>query len=105
MGATNISEELRAGKAFDKQSTVFDELYRANPIIQYKRNRVRALTLKYLQPGNKILELNAGTGGDAGPCDRHISRYAGSTAAKGRKVFFKGFDHDRNMFLHIPGCA
>jgi ubiquinone/menaquinone biosynthesis C-methylase UbiE len=52
-------------EAFDKQSAFFDGLYSPNPIIQYKRDRVRELVLAYVQPGQRILELNAGTGEDA----------------------------------------
>ncbi|NEU07715.1 class I SAM-dependent methyltransferase [Flavihumibacter sp. R14] len=65
MSVIKLPEEIQAEQAFDKQSAVFDELYTANPIIQYKRSRVRDLVLKYVKRGNKILELNAGTGEDA----------------------------------------
>lgn len=57
--------ELAAAEAFNRQAPVFDDLYAHNPIIGYKRDRVRALVLQYLLPGQKILELNAGTGEDA----------------------------------------
>ncbi|MEP7163286.1 MAG: class I SAM-dependent methyltransferase [Ferruginibacter sp.] len=60
----HINEE-QAAIAFNKQSVVFDELYAANTIIQYKRSRVREHALKYLKPHSNILELNAGTGDDA----------------------------------------
>ncbi len=59
------NEEIRAKKAFDTQAPLFDDLYSSNPIIQYKRARVRDVTLKALKPGARILELNAGTGEDA----------------------------------------
>jgi len=59
------SEELQAKKAFDTQAPLFDDLYSSNPIIQYKRARVRDVALKALKPGARILELNAGTGEDA----------------------------------------
>jgi ubiquinone/menaquinone biosynthesis C-methylase UbiE len=58
-------DEVAAKTAFNSQSPVFDRLYSPNPIIQYKRDQVRALVLTYLQAGQKILELNAGTGEDA----------------------------------------
>jgi ubiquinone/menaquinone biosynthesis C-methylase UbiE len=51
--------------AFSKQSAIFDGLFSPNTIIQYKRERVRALVMRYLRPGQRILELNAGTGEDA----------------------------------------
>lgn len=57
--------EQAAAAAFSKQAPLFDELYAEDPIIQYKRNRVRAHVLQWLQPGSAILELNAGTGEDA----------------------------------------
>src|SRR5688572_14342708 len=62
--ATHIHEQA-AAKAFSKQAPLFDALYRADPIIQYKRERVRDHLLQSLQEGSSILELNAGTGEDA----------------------------------------
>lgn len=62
--ASHINEQKTA-LAFSNQSAVFDELYAADRIIRYKRNRVRDHLLQYLQPGSHILELNAGTGDDA----------------------------------------
>ncbi len=60
----NMNETL-AEAAFSRQSVVFDELYAGNTIVNYKRERVRDHVLKYMAPGNSILELNAGTGEDA----------------------------------------
>ncbi len=57
--------EAQAASAFTKQSAIFDELYAANKIIQYKRDRVRAQVNRFIAPGSRILELNAGTGEDA----------------------------------------
>lgn len=57
--------EQKAASAFSKQSSVFDDLYTGNPIIQYKRARVREHVNRFLPPGSHILELNAGTGEDS----------------------------------------
>ena len=57
--------EANAADAFTSQSVVFDDLYRSNTIIQYKRERVRNHVLQYLPPNSHILELNSGTGEDA----------------------------------------
>ena len=62
--ASNIQEQA-AATAFDKQAPVFDKLYQADTIIQYKRKRVREHIGKFLQKSSYILELNAGTGDDA----------------------------------------
>jgi ubiquinone/menaquinone biosynthesis C-methylase UbiE len=51
--------------AFSKQSAVFDELEKNNPIIRWMRERVWKHVLSFWQPGGNILELNAGTGIDA----------------------------------------
>lgn len=59
------TNEQAAERAFTKQSAVFDEIYSANLIIQYKRQRVREHLQHFLEPNSKILELNAGTGDDA----------------------------------------
>ncbi|MEX6686388.1 methyltransferase domain-containing protein [Danxiaibacter flavus] len=60
----NNNEQL-AASAFSKQAEVFDELYINNTIVQYKRDRVRSVVEQYVQPGQKMLELNCGTGEDA----------------------------------------
>lgn len=64
-GLISIYTEQDAADAFDLQAPVFDELFANDGIIQYKRTRVRAHVLSYLNPGSKMLELNAGTGDDA----------------------------------------
>jgi len=61
----NHINEQRVARAFSAQSAVFDEQYGDNRIVAYKRDRVRQFLLKYLNPGSRILELNAGTGDDA----------------------------------------
>lgn len=60
----DVQEQLAAA-AFTKQSAVFDETFSGNPIIQYKRERVRNSVQRYLPPESRILELNCGTGEDA----------------------------------------
>jgi len=57
--------EQQAAAAFNKQSAIFDQVYSANTIIQYKRKRVRDHVAQWLGANSKILELNAGTGEDA----------------------------------------
>jgi ubiquinone/menaquinone biosynthesis C-methylase UbiE len=54
----NISE------AFSKQATSFDEVDSSNAILQWMRNIVHAHCMKYYTAGEKILELNCGTGID-----------------------------------------
>ena len=60
-----LINEQQAAAAFDKQAAIFDELYSRNTIIQYKRDRVRRHVQERINPGTRILELNAGTGEDA----------------------------------------
>jgi len=62
---TKHINEQRVALAFTGQSAIFDQLYAGNGIVTYKRERVRKHLLKFLNPGSKILELNAGTGDDA----------------------------------------
>ena len=61
----NHINEQQVALAFTGQSAIFDQLYATNEIVGYKRERVRQFLLKYLNPGSRILELNAGTGDDA----------------------------------------
>jgi ubiquinone/menaquinone biosynthesis C-methylase UbiE len=65
MVAEQLTAEDLAGDAFSRQSSVFDQLYSTNTIVNYKRARVRAHISPYLKPGSSILELNSGTGEDA----------------------------------------
>lgn len=65
MRGTDVINEMKSASAFNKQSTVFDEIYSGNTIVQYKRRRVREHVREFLRPGSRILELNAGTGEDA----------------------------------------
>ena len=58
-------EEQDAESAFSTQSVAFDRLYSGNPIIQYKRDRVRSHLMRYARAGDHMLELNSGTGEDA----------------------------------------
>jgi ubiquinone/menaquinone biosynthesis C-methylase UbiE len=62
--ADNINEQY-AAKAFSAQSNIFDDIYADNTIVKYKRDRVRAHVLQYINPNASILELNSGTGEDA----------------------------------------
>ena len=61
----NDSNELSVAEAFSRQSSVFDNEYATNPVIIYKRKRVRQHVLSFLSPSSSILELNSGTGDDA----------------------------------------
>lgn len=61
----NTTYERLAIDAFNQQSVLFDEIYSANAIIQYKRKRVRDHVERFVKPRSNILELNAGTGEDA----------------------------------------
>jgi len=61
----NHINEQQVALAFTGQSAIFDQLYATNGIVAYKRQRVRQFLMKYLDPGSRILELNAGTGDDA----------------------------------------
>src|SRR5215467_10721559 len=63
--AIHTIHEQQAAAAFTEQSSIFDELYSKNSIVNYKRKRVREHVLNLLAPGSSILELNAGTGEDA----------------------------------------
>jgi ubiquinone/menaquinone biosynthesis C-methylase UbiE len=63
--SSNTDNEQRAALAFGKQAPVFDEQYSADTIIQYKRQRVRAVLQQVLPPNSQVLELNSGTGEDA----------------------------------------
>ncbi len=52
-------------EAFSKQSSVFDAFEEQNEILQWMRKEVHHHCLNYFKPGERILELNCGTGIDA----------------------------------------
>ncbi len=51
--------------AFSKQSEIYDDYESSNNVLRWMRQQVYDVALKYLNPGNTILELNSGTGTDA----------------------------------------
>src|ERR1700744_3189871 len=97
MGAMASVNEKQAESAFTTQSVVFDELYSANTIVNYKRERVRNNMLQFLKPQSHILELNSGTGEDAiffaqqGHCVHATDISAGMQGELKRKALQSGF--------------
>lgn len=58
------TNELHVRNAFSRQSPLFDMLD-DQPLIQWVRDRVRARTMETARPGDRMLEINAGTGIDS----------------------------------------
>src|ERR1700733_3297734 len=54
-----------AGRAFDRIAAHYDELFTATPIGQVQRDVVWAKASMAFLPGQRVLELNCGTGTDA----------------------------------------
>lgn len=88
-----------AARAFDQQAKIFDLVYGADTIINYKRKRVREHVLGFLKPQSLILELNAGTGQDAVYFASrghfiHATDISGEMLeVMGRKITEKGLQH------------
>jgi len=61
----STSQSELVNKAFSLQSANYDEYDKANTILTWMRQQVRKHALSFLKPGDKILELNSGTGLDA----------------------------------------
>lgn len=62
----SASEQIhRVREAFSRQAPHFDRLDLEEPLIQWVRGSVRTETLRWVLPGQRMLELNAGTGLDA----------------------------------------
>lgn len=55
----------KVNQAFSLQSGLFDGYEEGNEILKWMRSLTRKHLLRHLKKGNKILELNAGTGMDA----------------------------------------
>ncbi len=60
----NSAQREQVSAAFSRQGPVFDALDEA-PLIQWVRGRVRAATMRWLRPGQHMLEINCGTGIDS----------------------------------------
>ena len=52
-------------EAFSRKAQVYDEFGMGHENLERMRNKVRLHALSFLKPGDRILELNAGTGADA----------------------------------------
>jgi len=59
------TQQTIVSRAFGKQSVQFDKNQLENPILVIMRNHVWDEALRFIKPGDHILELNAGTGLDA----------------------------------------
>lgn len=55
----------KVNQAFSKQSEIYDEYEKSNPLLSWMRQQVYDVTLQYIKNEDKILELNSGTGTDA----------------------------------------
>ncbi|WP_258104621.1 bifunctional 2-polyprenyl-6-hydroxyphenol methylase/3-demethylubiquinol 3-O-methyltransferase UbiG [Marinoscillum sp. MHG1-6] len=71
MTAKSNDNQTDVAEAFGRQSVIFDQIYDANPIVSYMRERIRSRVLKLLNTKDEILEINAGTGTDAIYFARH----------------------------------
>ena len=58
------SQQRQVSEAFSRQGPVFDALDEA-PLIQWVRARVRRAVMRWLRPGQHLLEINCGTGLDS----------------------------------------
>jgi ubiquinone/menaquinone biosynthesis C-methylase UbiE len=54
-----------AKEAFSRQAPEFDAIDAANPLIGWVRARVRQACMGFIRPGQRLLDLNAGTGIDS----------------------------------------
>lgn len=59
-----LAQEQNVSDAFSRQSVVFDDIYENNPITLIIRDKARNEVLKFIRPGDNMLELNCGTGID-----------------------------------------
>jgi ubiquinone/menaquinone biosynthesis C-methylase UbiE len=63
MTGSYLFEDVK--EAFTRQSSVFDHNQESNPILVWMRKQVRDHVMNFLRKGDRILEINAGTGLDA----------------------------------------
>ena len=59
------SQAEAVNRGFSRQSAIYDESDRNNPVLQDLRHQVYSHVQKFIKSASRILELNAGTGLDA----------------------------------------
>ena len=77
------TKQIIVSRAFDKQAVQFDKNQLENPILQIMRQHVWSESLRFIKPGNRILELNAGTGLDAVFFAQHGCKVLATDIAEG----------------------
>ncbi len=55
----------RVAQAFSFKASIYDEFGKDHPNLERMRKKVYSHVLRFLQPGDRLLEINAGTGADA----------------------------------------
>ncbi len=65
MKTSKLVQEERVNKAFSDQSDNFDHITTNNPLEVHYREFSRTKVLRWMKPGEQLLELNCGTGLDA----------------------------------------
>jgi ubiquinone/menaquinone biosynthesis C-methylase UbiE len=94
-------------EAFTAQSLVFDKLYGNDPMIAYKRTRVRQHICGFLKPGSELLELNCGTGEDAFYFAMLGFRVHATDISPGMldELIKKKSDRPRSGFISVEQCS
>lgn len=64
-GADLEEHHLAVAEAFSRKARLYDDFGKDHPNLMRMRHKVRQHVLRFLRPGDRILELNAGTGADA----------------------------------------
>lgn len=102
-----IPDENRASAAFSKQSAIFDELERENPIVLELRRRIRRHVLSLMHPEETLLELNAGTGLDAVEFARRGIRVTATDIADGmiEQMRHKADHYALGEYLRVRQCS
>jgi ubiquinone/menaquinone biosynthesis C-methylase UbiE len=102
-----VPDENRASAAFSKQSAIFDELERENPIVLELRRRIRRHVLSLVRPEETLLELNAGTGLDAVEFARRGIRVTATDIADGmiEQMRRKADHYSLGEYLQVRQCS
>jgi len=62
---TSVDPEAATRRAFDEAAGWYDQLHESDAAWRASRARTHRIYLKYFNPGNRLLEINCGTGIDA----------------------------------------
>jgi len=99
--------ESTVAEAFSRKALVYDEFGRGHLNLERMRSKVRSHLLACLRAGDKVLELNAGTGGDAVYLAQRGFRVHATDISPGMLAQIEAKIHSEDLqeYLSVQSCS